>query len=48
MSNKNINILLVEDHKLIRVGIKTLFETTEGFDVVGEAENGYQAISKAQ
>ena len=48
MSNKNIKILLVEDHKLIRVGIKTLFETTEGFDVVGEAENGYQAISKAQ
>ena len=48
MSEKNINILLVEDHKLIRVGIKSIFDEAEGYNVIGEAENGIQAISKAQ
>lgn len=43
----NIKIMLVEDHKLIRVGIKTLFEETDGFDVIAEAEYGKDAINKA-
>ncbi len=41
---KDIRILLIEDHKLIRVGIKTLFEEAEGYTVVGEAENGKTAV----
>ncbi len=45
--NKPINIMLVEDHTLIRVGIKTLFEETEGFCVVSEAQFGNEAIEKA-
>jgi NarL family two-component system response regulator LiaR len=43
----NIKIMLVEDHKLIRVGIKTLFDETEGYDVIAEAEFGQDAINKA-
>lgn len=43
----NIKIMLVEDHKLIRVGIKTLFDETDGFDVIAEAEYGKDAINKA-
>ena len=43
----DITILLVEDHKLIRVGIKTLFDETEGFKVIGEAENAKKALSLA-
>ncbi len=42
-----IKIMLVEDHKLIRVGIKTLFDEADGFEVVAEADNGRDAISKA-
>lgn len=45
---KDITILLVEDHKLIRVGIKTLFEEAKGFCVIGEAENGKTAISLSE
>ncbi len=47
--NKNpIRILIVEDHKLIRVGIKTIFEENKEFDVIAEAENGKDAINKAK
>ena len=44
---KPINIMIVEDHKLIRVGIKTLFEDAEGYCVTCEAETGKDAIFKA-
>ncbi len=42
-----INIMIVEDHKLIRVGIRTLFEENEGFKVIAEAETGKEAVEKA-
>ena len=42
-----IKMMLVEDYKLIRVGIKTLFDEADGFEVVAEADNGRDAISKA-
>lgn len=45
--NKPINIMLVEDHKLIRVGIKTLFDEADGYNVVAEAECGKEAVEKA-
>ena len=47
MECKTINIMLVEDHKLIRVGIRTLFEETEGYRVTAEAETGKEAVEKA-
>ena len=47
MEYKPINILLVEDHKLIRVGIKTLFDESDGYNVIAEAETGKEAIEKA-
>ena len=33
-------ILLVDDHKIMRDGIKAILQHTEEFRVVGEAENG--------
>ena len=45
---KDITILLVEDHKLIRVGIKTLFDEAEGYSVTGEAQDGKTAIVLAE
>lgn len=40
-------ILLVEDHKIVREGFRSLLEKQPYFEVVGEADNGNQAISLA-
>lgn len=45
--NNPIKIMLVEDHKLIRVGIRTLFDDSDDFDVVAESDCGKDAIEKA-
>ena len=37
-------ILLVEDHTLVRSGIRLLLERAPGLQIVGEAENGRQAV----
>lgn len=43
-----IKILLVEDQKLMRIGIKSLFSDYPEMEVIGEAENGKEAIEKAK
>ena len=43
-----IKILLVEDQKLMRIGIKSLFNDYPEMEVIGEAENGKEAIEKAK
>ncbi|ASA23103.1 response regulator [Paenibacillus donghaensis] len=37
-------ILIVDDHFVVREGLKLILETSEQFQVVGEAENGLQAL----
>ena len=39
-----IRVALVDDHSLVRDGIKALLSVMPRLDVVGEAENGAQAI----
>ncbi len=39
-----IKVLLVEDHMVVRNGIKLLLESQDGFEVVGEASNGKEAL----
>jgi len=41
-------VLLVDDHKIMRDGIKTILERTPDFRVVGEAESGSDAVSQAR
>jgi DNA-binding NarL/FixJ family response regulator len=41
-----IRVLLVEDQEIIRQGLKTLLETKPDLRIVGEAENGQQAIEQ--
>ena len=43
-----IKILLVEDQKLMRIGIKSLFNDYPEMEVIGEALNGKEAIEKAK
>lgn len=42
---KRISILLAEDHTIVREGLRTLLELEDDFEVVGEAENGREAVS---
>lgn len=44
MSITPIRILLVEDHKLMRVGLKSLFEEHQELEVISEAQSGKEAI----
>lgn len=37
-------IILVDDHWIVRQGLKLIFETEEDYEVVAEAENGKQAL----
>ena len=41
---KKIGVLLVDDHTVVRQGLRALFKSNQGFDVVGEANNGRNAI----
>lgn len=44
MSISPVRILLVEDHKLMRVGLKSLFEEHKELEVISEAQSGKEAI----
>lgn len=39
-------ILIVDDHEVVRMGMRLLFENEEDFIVVGEASNGAEALAK--
>ena len=39
-----INVLLVDDHHLVRVGINKILTSVKGINVVGECETGEEAI----
>jgi len=43
-----IRIVLADDHALVRAGMKSLLESAEGFEVVGEASNGREAVRVAK
>ncbi len=43
-----IRLLLVDDHTLVRQGIRSLLETQDGIEVVAEASGGHEAIAKAR
>lgn len=44
---KTIRILLADDHKIMREGLKFLIQNQPGMDVVAEACHGEEAIEKA-
>jgi two-component system, NarL family, response regulator YdfI len=45
--DSKIRILVVDDHLIIREGLRLILETEEGFDLVGEAADGAEAIRLA-
>ena len=46
MANSPVRILLVEDQKLMRVGLKSLFEEHGELEIAAEAQSGKEAIEK--
>lgn len=44
---KTIRLMLVDDHKVIRTGLRSFLETQRGIEVVAEASNGNEAIPLA-
>ena len=45
---KNIRILIADDHAIVRKGLVTLITTEPGMELVGEAEDGIEVVSKAR
>jgi DNA-binding NarL/FixJ family response regulator len=43
----NINILLVDDHNIVRQGLKALLATETDLNIVGEAQSGREAVQMA-
>jgi two-component system response regulator NreC len=43
-----IKLMLVDDHDVIRTGLRSFLETQPGFQVIAEANNGRQALEKAR
>jgi DNA-binding NarL/FixJ family response regulator len=48
MAGKAVRILIVDDHEVVRMGLRTLLEKREGFTVVGEAGTAEEALRVAR
>ncbi len=44
----SIRVLIVDDHPVVRDGLRGIFESTTEFEVVGEAVNGAEAVTRAR
>ena len=45
---KRIHILIAEDHRIVRDGLRMLLQGQPDFEVVAEAENGREAVARAK
>jgi len=46
--NNKIRIILADDHRIVREGIRSLLEKSEDLEVIAEAENGREAVQLAK
>jgi NarL family two-component system response regulator LiaR len=43
-----ISVLIVDDHGMVRQGLRTYLELLDDIDIVGEAENGVEALEQVR
>ena len=43
-----ITILVVDDHAVVREGLRTFLGLQDGFEIVGEAADGDEALERAE
>jgi anti-anti-sigma factor len=48
MSTESIRVLIVDDHPAVREGLSSMLTRGGGFTVIGEAENGVEAVNLAK
>jgi NarL family two-component system response regulator LiaR len=46
--NKDITIMIVDDHDMVRIGLRTYISLEPGLHVIAEAANGKEALSKLE
>jgi two-component system, NarL family, response regulator LiaR len=47
-AESSVRVLIVDDHAIVRKGIRALLSEAGGFEVVGEAGSGQEAVLRAQ
>ncbi|MFE4540131.1 response regulator [Streptomyces scopuliridis] len=48
MADRTIRVLLVDDHQVVRRGLRTFLEIQDDIEVVGEASDGAEGIARAE
>ena len=48
MADKVIRVLLVDDHQVVRRGLRTFLEVQDDIEVVGEASDGAEGVARAE
>ncbi|MET9920344.1 response regulator transcription factor [Streptomyces sp. NPDC006435] len=48
MADKIIRVLLVDDHQVVRRGLRTFLEIQDDIEVVGEAADGAEGVARAE
>lgn len=48
MNKAKLSILIVDDHAIVRMGLKSLLNSVDGFEVIGEAADGTEAVQLAR
>src|SRR5438128_2701494 len=46
-TSNHIRVLIAEDQTLMRQGLKTILDLEDGFEVIGEAGDGQEAVERA-
>ncbi|MEU1788793.1 response regulator [Streptomyces sparsogenes] len=47
-AGRRIRVLLVDDHQVVRRGLRTFLEVQDDIDVVGEAADGEEGVARAE
>ncbi|HVL04010.1 MAG TPA: response regulator transcription factor [Acidimicrobiales bacterium] len=47
MTKSPVRVLLADDHPVYRLGLRALLQSLDGFEVVGEAASGLDAVDRA-